>query len=83
MAGYHNNIIKRGEVGELSKIFEEIEEVKDANEQGVELMVLLELSDVIGAIELYLEKHHPSLSLEDILKMSSITQRAFTNGGRV
>ncbi len=82
MAGYHKNEIKRGKIGELSKVYEEIEEVKDAEEQGVEIMVLLELSDALGAIELYLEKHHPSLTLEDLKKMSKLTRNAFESGER-
>ena len=53
---YHLRSIEKGTIGELSKVYEEIEEVKDSDEQGVDLMVLVELSDVIGAIESYLEK---------------------------
>ena len=82
MAGYHKRKINKGKIGELSKVYEEIEEVKDAEEQGVEIMVLLELSDALGAIELYLEKHHPSLTLEDLKKMSKLTRNAFESGER-
>lgn len=79
---YHIKEIPRGEIGELSKIYEEIEEVKDASEQNCDLMLLIELSDTIGAIECYLEKHHPSLSLDDLIKMKDITKRAFKSGHR-
>lgn len=82
MAGYHLSNIEKGVVGELSKVYEEIEEVKDADAQGAELMVLIELSDVIGAIDLYLKRHHLSIGLKDLIAMSSITQRAFLSGGR-
>lgn len=82
MAGYHIKEITKGVVGELSKVYEEVEEVKDAEGQGVELMVLVELSDLIGSVQLYLEKHHPSVTLQDLIKMSSVTQRAFKTGGR-
>lgn len=82
MAGYHLKKIKKGVVGDLSKIYEEVEEIKDAEEQGISLMVLLELSDTIGAIELYLEKHHPTITLEDLKKMSSLTRRSFESGER-
>ena len=82
MAGYHLRDIEKGVVGELSKIYEEVEEIKDAAEQGVEVMVLVELSDLLGAVSLYLEKHHPSVKLEDLIKMSNVTQRAFISGGR-
>ena len=45
-------------------------------------MVLNELSDIIGAVEGYLIKHHPSLTLSDLLKMKELTARAFTSGAR-
>lgn len=83
MSGYHKNIIKKGKIGELSKVFEEVEEVKDSQEQGVNLMVLVELSDVIGAIEMYLEKHHKSITIEDLIKMKNRTRNAFQEGSRV
>ncbi len=82
MAGYHINKIEKGVVGELSKIYEEVEEVKDAAEQGCKIMLLVELSDMLGATQMYLEKHHPSITLPDLLKMSEVTQRAFKSGGR-
>lgn len=82
MAGYHLKEIKKGVVGELSKVYEEVEEIKDAEEQGVDVMILVELSDMLGATQLYLEKHHPSISIQDLLKMSEVTQRAFKTGGR-
>ena len=82
MAGYHIREIEKGVVGELSKIYEEVEEIKDAAEQGVEIMLLVELSDMIGATDLYLKKYHPSITIQDLLKMSEVTQRAFITGGR-
>lgn len=83
MAGYHIRNIEKGTLGELSKIYEEVEEIKDAEEQDVSVMLLVELSDLLGAIEAYLNKNHPSITLEDLLKMKNVTQRAFENGGRV
>lgn len=82
MSGYHKREIPKGVVGELSKIYEEIEEVKDAQEQGIELMVLLELSDLLGAVDLYLKHNHPTLTLGDLLAMSRLTQEVFINGFR-
>lgn len=82
MAGYHLKEIAKGEVGELSKIYEEVEEIKDAEEQGVDIMLLVELSDLIGAIDLYLKKHHSSITVYDLIDMSEVTQRAFKTGGR-
>lgn len=80
--GYHVSEIKKGVLGEDSKIFEEIEEFRDALEQDVKIMALVELSDLIGAIEAYLEKNHPSISIEDLIKMKNVTRRAFKNGKR-
>ena len=82
MAGYHITEIVKGDVGELSKILEEVHEAIDAEKQNCSLMVLLELSDVMGSIEMYLEKHHPNTSLEDLKIMSNITRRAFESGNR-
>lgn len=49
--GFHQKEIKKGVYGELSKIEEELNEAYDALEQGQDLMLLIELSDMIGAIE--------------------------------
>ena len=45
-------------------------------------MALVELSDLIGAINLYLEKHFPNMTMADLEKMSAITRRAFESGHR-
>lgn len=82
MAGYHLRDIKKAQYGTLEKIYEEVEEIRDSQEQGSELMVLIELSDLIGAVSGYLECAHPTLQLEDLILMSEITGRAFKNGGR-
>jgi len=80
--GYHLKEIPRGEVGELSKVYEEILEALDAEAQGSAVMTLVELSDLVGALKAYLARHHASLTLEDLEKFSSITARAFTSGRR-
>lgn len=80
--GYHITDIPRGVYGESSKIIEEVNEFVDAENQGVTLMVLQELSDVIGAIDGYLKCHHPSINLSDLVKMSEVTNRAFQSGQR-
>lgn len=81
-AGYHVTKFDKGELGELSKIREEIDEAIDAEIQGSRIMVLLELSDMMGAVRLYLEKHHEGYALDDLIRMSEITRRAFENGHR-
>jgi hypothetical protein len=80
--GYHIKKIKKGQIGESSKIKEEVEELIDSENQSCKIMALVELSDIYGAIELYLQKHYPSLSMADLKKMSDITQRAFRDGSR-
>jgi hypothetical protein len=80
---YHLSNIPRGTFGELSKIQEELLEAMDADDQGCSLMILQELSDLIGAVRGYLATHHPHTTLQDLIKMSEITQRAFVKGHRV
>ena len=80
--GYHVRVIHKGVLGDPSKIIEELEEFRDALDQGAILMALVELSDMIGATEAYLAKHHPSITLDDLRTMSDITKRAFVNGRR-
>lgn len=80
--GYHKATIVRGVFGDDSKIFEEVDEFADALDQGVTLMALVELSDLIGAIRGYLAKHHPSITLDDLIAMSDVTHRVFSTGYR-
>lgn len=80
--GYHISEITKGTLGELSKIKEELEEALDADKQHNPIMVLLELSDLIGAIESYLDINHPTISIADMLTMSTATKRAFNMGYR-
>jgi hypothetical protein len=80
---YHLKKIPKGELGKLSKIQEELLEAIDAEEQGVDIMILIELSDVIGAIEAYLlRKYAGYVGLDDLKRMSDCTKRAFTSGHR-
>lgn len=79
---YHLTPIVNGVFGEVSKIQEEYGEFMDSLSQGVELMALQELSDMLGAIEGWLDKYHPSISLEDLIAMKDVTQRAFLSGHR-
>ncbi len=77
--GYHVKSIAKGELGEASKLAEELEEFLDAIEQGSSVMALVELGDLVGAIEAYLEKHHPTIKIDDLKIFSDITKRAFKN----
>lgn len=80
--GYHLKEIERGKIGESSKIREEVEELIDAEGQKCKIMMLIELSDLYGAIELYLEENFPDITMRDLAKMSKITRRAFESGAR-
>ena len=79
--GYHTRKIERGVFGETSKIREEYEEFCDASEQGNTVMKLVELCDLIGAIEAYTMKKH-NISLNELLKMKDATKSAFEEGER-
>ena len=80
--GYHLARIPKGELGELSKLREELLELEDAIKQNSKIMALIELADLLGAIEWYLEKHHPGVALKDLQCFSLITRRAFENDHR-
>jgi phosphoribosyl-ATP pyrophosphohydrolase len=78
--GYHKKIIQKGILGEPSKIQEEFEEFMDSVEQNNPVMALIELSDLIGAIEAYAEKNN--ITLEHLINMKDATKRAFKTGHR-
>lgn len=79
--GYHVTKIKKGKLGEISKIQEELDELKDAKLQKCKIMEGVELADLLGAVEAYAEKNL-NLSLEDLIKMKEVTKRAFVSGRR-
>lgn len=78
--GYHQRNIKKGVIGEISKIREELEELEDAQEQGVKIMIACELSDLFGALEAFAETQ--GLTMSDLEKMSNLTRSAFREGHR-
>ena len=74
--GYHKKEIKKGVLGEYSKIKEEFKELTDAVEQGDKVLQLCELTDLIGAIEEFsLNKFN--VSLQDLISFSNKTKSAF------
>lgn len=79
--GYHKTKIAKGVLGHASKIREEYEEFVDAYEQGNPVMELVELSDLIGAIEAYTLSHY-DIELADLITMTRATQSAFRDGTR-
>lgn len=82
MAGYHIDKIEKRRYGSLGKILEETEELVDAHRQGSKIMVLIELSDLYGAIEGFLQENYPQIKISDLSKFSEITKRAFESGER-
>lgn len=80
--GYHIARIQKGVLGESSKIREEVDELMDAEAQGARVMAIVELSDLLGAVEAYLETQKLGVTMEDLTKMAHITKRAFRNGHR-
>jgi hypothetical protein len=80
--GYHQRVIPKGENGQITKVIEELLEFEDAHEQSCQLMMAMELSDAILAIELVAKKYLPHIPFGDILWMSKITKRAFESGRR-
>lgn len=80
--GYHLSEIPKGELGEFSKVQEEFNELRDALDQGSKVMALVELSDMIGAVQAYLDNHFPGFTVQDLITFSQITKRAFENGHR-
>lgn len=81
--GYHLKKIPKGKIGESSKILEEILELQDAEQQNSEVMALVELSDLVGAINAYLKTHFDGhFTMGHLQKMAQITERVFRNGIR-
>ena len=78
--GYHKRKIVKGVLGEFSKIQEEFEELTDSIEQNNNILIICELCDLVGAIELYAKKWN--ISLADIIKMKESTNSAFNEGTR-
>jgi hypothetical protein len=78
--GYHTVKIRKGVLGELSKIQEELDELKDAEKQDVQILIHCELSDLYGAIRAYAARH--GLKMSDLRDMSRLTRNAFEQGKR-
>jgi len=80
MAGYHKREIPHGVFGEIGKIREELEELEDAYEQGIRIMVGCELSDLYGALEEFAIRN--GYTIEDLRKMAEISRHVFESGYR-
>jgi len=78
--GYHIKKIEKGEYGTFSKIKEEFEEFEDAVNQQDAILQLIELSDLIGAIEEYIRPQ--GFIIKDLIDFSDKTKSAFVDGSR-
>lgn len=78
--GYHKSEIKRGVFGEVSKIQEELDELKDAITQDCKILAACELADLYGAIRAYAKTLN--LDMNDLENMCNKTESAFLDGSR-
>jgi hypothetical protein len=79
--GYHKREIKKGVLGEASKIQEELDELVDAEEQGNRILALCELADIYGALEELVTRKY-GYTMEDLATMVHATASAFRDGSR-
>ena len=70
---FHKAIIQKGIYGELSKIKEELDEAFDAESQNQDLMLLIELSDIIGAVEGVSKKY--GFTIEQLMKFAKLRSK--------
>lgn len=80
MAGYHTVKIAKGVLGKSSKIQEELDELRDAEKQGVKILIHCELADLYGALRAVAESH--GLTMDDLRQMIDLTAEAFKIGQR-
>ena len=78
--GYHKSKIKKGVLGQSSKIQEELDELVDAEKQKCKILVHVELSDLYGALEKCAQNY--GLEMSDLKQMSDLTSKAFESGSR-
>jgi len=80
--GYHKTPLPKGQIGQISKVIEELLEFEDAELQGSRIMMALELSDALLAIDLIIRSKLPEWTIYDLIHMAEITNRAFESGQR-
>lgn len=78
---YHKKKIPEWIYWEISKITEEYEEFIDAVEQKSKLLELVELSDMIWAIDWYVNKKY-NMNIDDLITMAKLTHNSFKDGSR-
>lgn len=60
-------IVPEGVLGEFSKIEEEVDEMREALEQKNRVLVLIEMLDLLGAVDLYAQKQY-NLTLREMVE---------------
>ena len=80
MPGYHTVEIAKGILGQSSKIREELDELLDAEKQGVKILIHCELADLYGALRECAATH--GLTMKDLEQMVDLTKSAFEHGER-
>lgn len=78
--GYHKRKIVKGNLGYTTKIQEELDELKDAEEQGNKILAICELADIYGALKARAEMY--GLTMQDLQVMAHATADAFREGER-
>lgn len=78
-SGYHLTPIPKGMLGEISKIDEELAELKDAITQGDKILSIIELSDLYGAIQFFAQSTF-GLEMDDLKNFSDKTIKVKSNG---
>lgn len=74
---YHTIFIPKGKLSHESKITEEYLEFMDSLSQNNIVMALLELSDIIGAIELFANKYN--ITLCDLITMVELRKKVLSS----
>lgn len=74
----HKRNIEKGNFGDFSKIEEEFQELKDANEQHCKVLEICEICDLIGAVNGYVKKHY-NMSIYDIYRFSEMVSSNKSN----
>jgi hypothetical protein len=80
MPGYHTVEIAKGVLGKSSKIREELDELLDAEKQGVKILIHCELADLYGALRECASSY--GLTMGDLGSMVDLTKSAFEHGER-
>lgn len=70
---FHNREISKGVLGELSKVREELEEAEDALDQQNDILLILELADLVGAVGLVSEKY--GISLDQLVTFAKLRRK--------